>query len=252
MRLPALVIQTSSSFKVSMLEGTVGALFEAFRFYLRLVGVASQYLSHNPILPLKEDLLTPKGAGLAQGSGIVSLLPEVADEMRALGMESIALVAAGGIVEARAVAASLALGADGVVMGTRFLASREANIATGYLNDVLEMKDGGKNTVRTDVYDVLRGTKGWPVRYNGRGIINQSYLDAQNSGRITNENRKLYEEALQKGDHGWGGESGRLTAYAGCGVGLVKEVKYAKDIIDEVIQDTLEVMSKLSRASSKL
>lgn len=235
-----------------MLEGTVGALFEAFRFYLRLVGVASQYLSHNPILPLKEDLLTPKGAGLAQGSGIVSLLPEVADEMRALGMESIALVAAGGIVEARAVAASLALGADGVVMGTRFLASREANIATGYLNDVLEMKDGGKNTVRTDVYDVLRGTKGWPVRYNGRGIINQSYLDAQNSGRITNENRKLYEEALQKGDHGWGGESGRLTAYAGCGVGLVKEVKYAKDIIDEVIQDTLEVMSKLSRASSKL
>ncbi|CAD6574575.1 MAG: hypothetical protein ASARMPREDX12_008677 [Alectoria sarmentosa] len=202
------------------------------------------------------DVLVVQGAdagghGLAQGAGIVSLLPEVADEMREMGMESIPLVAAGGIVEGRGVAAALALGAGGVVMGTRFLASKEADIAKGYQYDVLRTKDGGQSTIRTGVYDILRGTKGWPDQYEGRGIINQSYLDAQKHGRITDENKKLYEEALQKGDQGWG-EYGRVTAYAGCGVGLVKEVKYAKEIMDEVRQDAAEVLSKLSRATSKL
>ncbi|KAL9076741.1 MAG: hypothetical protein Q9161_000726 [Pseudevernia consocians] len=200
------------------------------------------------------DVLVVQGAdagghGLAQGAGIVSLLPEVADSLRGIGMESIPLIAAGGIVEGRGTAACLALGGCGVAMGTRFLASKEANIAKGYQGDVLRTNDGGRSTVRTSVYDTLRGTE-WPGQYNGRGIINQSYLDAKN-GMITDENKKLYEEALQKGDHGWG-ESGRVTAYAGCGVGLVKELKYVKEIIDEVRQEVCEVLSKLSLASSKL
>ena len=197
------------------------------------------------------DVLVVQGAdagghGLAQGAGIVSLLPEVADSLRDIGMGSIPLVATGGIVEGRGAAACLTLGACGVVMGTRFLACREAEIAKGYQGDVLRTKDGGRNTVRTSVYDQLRGTR-WPPQFNGRGIINQSYLDAQN-GMIADENKKLYEEALRKGDQGWG-ENGRVTAYAGCGVGLVKEVKYAKEIIDEVRQDVSEVFLKLSRAS---
>ena len=189
------------------------------------------------------------GHGLAHGAGIVSLLPEVADSLRGMGMGSIPLVAAGGIVEGRGAAACLALGGSGVVMGTRFLASEEANIAKGYQVDVLRTTDGGRNTVRTSVYDTLRGTV-WPRQYDGRGIINQSYLDAQN-GMIIDENKRLYGVALQKGDHGWG-ESGRVTAYAGCGVGLVKEVKHAKEIIDEVRQDISEAFWKLSHASSKL
>ena len=182
------------------------------------------------------------GHGLVQGAGIVSLLPEVADSLRDMGMQDIALVAAGGIVEGRGVAACLALGACGVVMGTRFLASEEATIAKGYQGDVLRTKDGGRSTVRTTVYDTLRGTE-WPRQYNGRGIINQSYLDAQN-GMITDENKRLYEESLQKGDGGWG-DGGRVCAYAGCGVGLVKEVKYAKEIMDEVRRDASEVFLKL-------
>ena len=68
---------------------------------------------------------------------------------------------------------------------------------------------------------------------------------------VADENKRLYQEALQKGDLGWG-QNGRVTAYAGCGVGLVKEVKYAKEIIDEVKQDISEVLSKLSRTSSNL
>ena len=92
-------------------------------------------------------------------------------------MANIRLIAAGGIVEGRGSVACLALGGYGVVMGTRFLASREAGIAKGYQDDVLRMDDGGTSTVRTRVYDTLREPE-WPGQYNGRGLINQSDLDA--------------------------------------------------------------------------
>ena len=201
------------------------------------------------------DVLIVQGAdagghGLAQGAGIISLLPEVADALADVELSHIHLIAAGGIVEGRGTAACLALGASGVVLGTRFLASQEANIANGYQDHVLRTRDGGLATVRTSVYDILRGTTGWPDRYNGRGIINQSFLDAQHGVSI-GENRTLYNEALQKGDKGWG-ENGRVTAYAGSGVGLVKEVMPAQGIVEELRRDALEVISKLSRAPSKL
>ena len=61
---------------------------------------------------------------------------------------------------------------------------------------------------------------------------------------VTEENKRLYQEALQRGD--------LVTAYVRCGVGLVKEVKYAKEIIDEVEQDISEVLVKLSTTSSNL
>ena len=111
------------------------------------------------------DVLVVQGAdagghGLVQGAGIVTLLPEVADSLRDIGMANIPLIAAGGIVEGRGSAACLALGGCGVVMGTRFLASREASIAKGYQDDVLRMDDGGTSTVRTRVYDTLKGRNG--------------------------------------------------------------------------------------------
>ena len=201
------------------------------------------------------DVLVVQGAdagghGLAQGAGIITLLPEVADALADIGMNHIPLMAAGGIVEGRSTAACLVLGASGVVLGTRFLASKEANIAKGYQDDVLRTTDGGLATVRTSVYDILRGTTGWPDKYNGRGIINKSFLDAQ-EGMSIEENKTLHSEALQKGDKGWG-KNGRLTAYAGSGVGLVKVVMSAQGIVEEVRGSAIEAISKLSRAPSKL
>ena len=57
-------------------------------------------------------------------------------------------------------------------------------------------------------------------------MINRSYLDTQ-SGKITDKDKRIYEEVLQKGDVGWG-KNGRITAYARCGVGLVHKVEYAE------------------------
>ncbi|KAI4138772.1 MAG: hypothetical protein L6R39_006617 [Caloplaca ligustica] len=189
------------------------------------------------------------GHGLERGAGLISLLPETADALRAAGFGHIPLAAAGGIVEGRGVAACLALGAAGVVMGTRFLASSEASIAKGYQDAVLRAKDGGISTVRSKVYDILRGTTGWPERIGGRGIINQSFLDAKD-GRVTEENKRAYAEALEQGDLGWA-EDGRLTAYAGTGVGLISKVKPVAEIMDEVRGRVQYICSKVSSNASK-
>ena len=179
----------------------------------------------------------------------MSLFPEVANTLYGIGMKDIPLVAAGGVVEGRGAAPCLAREACGFVMGTRFLASKEATIAKGYQGDVLRTTDGGRTTVRTSVYDTLRGIE-WPLPYNGRGIVNRSHSDAQN-GMHKNENERLYEEALQKGDGGRG-ESGRVTAYAGSAVGLVTEVQFVKSIIDGVRQNISKVLPKASKVSAKL
>ncbi|KAJ9655044.1 hypothetical protein H2198_005984 [Neophaeococcomyces mojaviensis] len=177
------------------------------------------------------------GHGLETGAGIISLLPEVADALDATGITDINLIAAGGIMDGRGVAATLVLGANGACLGTRFLASEEANIGNGYRQEVIRASDGGMNTARTKIYDKLRGTTLWPVGYNARGVLNQSFHD-HNAGLALEENRKLYDEAMKQGDAGWG-VNGRITTYAGTGVGLVKSVMKGGDIVKELQQQAL-------------
>ena len=174
------------------------------------------------------------GHGLARSASVISLVPEVCDALAHRQLYDITVLAAGGIVDARGVAAALALGASGVAMGTRFLASKEASIAHGYQAELLRVSDGGNVTVRSTVYDSIRGIKGWPERYDGRGIINQSYIDAVEGHMRDQENKRLYEEELKKGDAGWGPQ-GRLTTYAGTGVGIVKETLPAGDIVERIL-----------------
>jgi nitronate monooxygenase len=181
------------------------------------------------------------GHGLAKGAGIATLVPEVKDELEARGLD-IPLMAAGGIADGRGVAAALALGASGAVMGSRFLASEEANVAKGYKEEVLRARDGGQATVRTRVFDVLAGRMDWPPQYDGRSIVNRSVEDDL-TGISVIENRRKFEEALGMGDHGWG-PSGRLTTYAGTAVGLINEVAPAERIIREGRALAIESLEK--------
>lgn len=183
------------------------------------------------------------GHGLARSSSIISLLPECADALAKEGLADIPLIAAGGIVDGRGFAAALTLGASGISMGTRFLASPEANISKGYRGDILRVQDGGVSTARTSVYDRLRGTEGWPAIYNGRGVLNHSFWDHE-KGMDEAENKRLYDGALKKGDAGWGNE-GRLTAYAGTGVGLISTIKPAGEIVKEVLDDSKKVLERV-------
>lgn len=190
------------------------------------------------------------GHGLEKCAGLLTLLPEVDDAISTLCSSSPdvhkpTLIAAGGIIDGRALAASLALGAQGAVLGTRYLACPEANIAKGYREAVLSASDGGVNTARGKLYDTLRGTTDWPAHYGGRSVLNESWYDAA-KGMSVEENKRLYDDALKMGDEGWG-EKARLTTYAGTGVGLVKKVQPAAEVTREVREESIQLLQ--ARAS---
>ncbi|EEP82929.1 conserved hypothetical protein [Uncinocarpus reesii 1704] len=198
---------------------------------------------------VKPDVLVVQGSdagghGLKQSASIISLLPEVKDALDAEGFGNTPLIAAGGIVDGRGMAAALCLGAEGITMGTRFLACEEANIASGYRKEILRVQDGGIVTGRTTVYDRVRGINKWPEEYDGRGVLNESYNDAE-KGMSDEENQRLYGIEMKKGDDGWG-PTGRMTTYAGTGVGLVKEVVSAGKIVDDVLSQTTRILPRSS------
>jgi nitronate monooxygenase len=184
------------------------------------------------------------GHGFAQGASIISLLPEASDCLAREGLQNISLVASGGIVDGRGVAAALALGAHGVVMGTRFLASKEIKIHPSYQAAVLEVQDGGQVTTRSKLFDQLRGPNIWPQLYDGRSLVVQSYKDFE-CGVALADIQELHNEAAASEDKGYGaGLQGRAAIWAGTGVGLVQEVESAKDIVQSVRDRAKSILSK--------
>ena len=79
------------------------------------------------------------------------------------------LAAAGGIADGRGLAAALMLGADGVVVGSRFWASEEALVHPAMLDAAL--RADGDGTIRSSVMDIARRLD-WPSRYTARVLKN--------------------------------------------------------------------------------
>ncbi|ODQ55292.1 inosine monophosphate dehydrogenase [Saitoella complicata NRRL Y-17804] len=166
------------------------------------------------------------GHGGTRGCGLTSLVPEIIDAVHTTHSH-IPVYAAGGLVDGRGLASVLALGADGGVFGTRFVATPEA-LPPRELKEVLvRASDGGQCTTRTRVFDDMRGTTGWPMSFDGRALRNKTTID----GVTEAENKKLYKEALHKKDYE------RLVVWAGTGVGLVKEIKPAGEVVREIWTD---------------
>jgi nitronate monooxygenase len=200
----------------------------------------------------KPDALCLQGAdagghGYEKGAGIVSLVPEVCDTLAREGLSHISLVASGGIVDGRGVAAALSLGAQGVVMGTRFLASREVIVHPIYQAAVLEARDGGQVTTRSKLFDQLRGPNIWPELYDGRSLMIQSHKDHQ-EGVSLEDIQKSHNSAISAEDKGFGtGLQGRAAIWAGTGLGLVNEVKGAAEIVNEVRDEAKAIFSKVAK-----
>ncbi|KAM0721909.1 hypothetical protein Q7P37_002834 [Cladosporium fusiforme] len=195
----------------------------------------------------KPDVLVVQGAdagghGLAKSAGLLSLLPEVQDALVREGVEGVKVVGSGGTTDGRGAAAAFALGAEGVVMGTRFLAASETKIDPTWRAAVLQAKDGGRETVKSMLFDELKGPSIWPQGYDGRGIANESSADFEKGVGI-DQVRKLYAEASQQQDKGLGvGGKGRAAMWAGSGVGLVTKEQSAAAILDEVREGAVKAL----------
>ena len=200
----------------------------------------------------KPDVLCLQGAdagghGFEKGAGIISLLPEASDALTKAGFSQITLVASGGIADGRGVAAALTLGAQGVVMGTRFLAAKEITLHPNYQAAVLEAQDGGQVTTRSRIFDQLKGPNIWPGPYDGRSLVVQSYKDHM-EGMSLEQIQKLHNEAKKEEDMGFKtGLQGRAAIWAGTGVGLVNDVQPAKYIVESVRKEAREALERLAR-----
>src|SRR5947199_5942357 len=104
------------------------------------------------------------GHGIARGT--FALVPAVVDAAR-----GVPVAAAGGVADGRGLAAALMLGADGVLVGTRFYATREAMGPQGAKERIVAAS--GDNTIRGILFDLARRNV-WPPPYTRRGLRTES------------------------------------------------------------------------------
>lgn len=202
---------------------------------------------------LDPDVLVLQGAdggghGLAASASILSLVPEMVDLLAASKLTGghkfhvPKIVAAGGLVDGRGVAAALTLGAEGVAMGTRFLASFESEASKEYLKAVIEAKNGGKTTIRSPIFDTARGIGLWPRKYGPRGVINQTYKELSGGKATIPEIYERYQTDLHGSSVKYGPE-GRIATLVGTSVGLVREALPAAEIVRRVQKQTAMILS---------
>lgn len=156
------------------------------------------------------------------------LVPQVVDAV------SIPVIAAGGIADGRGIAASFMLGAQGVQVGTRFLASEECVVHPTYKELVVKAKD-------TDSIVTGRYT-GHPCR-NVKTKFSRRLASGESSGTITpDEFEELTLGSLRKAVQDGDLESGSFLC--GAIAGMVKEIKPCKDIIEEMFEQAENLLSK--------
>lgn len=188
------------------------------------------------------DVIVAQG-GEAGGHGMsvrstFTLVPEVVDVVadRAPGT---LVAAAGGIGDGRGLAAALALGADGAVVGTRFWATPEALVSPRAQQRAVAA--GGDDTVRTRVYDVVRRLD-WPAEYTVRALGNP-FLDiwhgneAELSARLP-EAVDAYEKAVAAEDF----ETAAILI--GEGVGCIREIRPAAEIVADMVGEAERILNR--------
>ncbi len=187
------------------------------------------------------DVIVAQG-GEAGGHGgsraTFTLVPEVADLIAKNGSKAV-LVAAGGVADGRSLAAALMLGAEGVLLGSRFVASAEAATPSGFQSAI--MNADGDSTVKTSSFDVVRRYD-WPEKHQARGLKNP-FTDKWHgkeaalaeASTISVENER-YWKAFYAGDPE---NSGVLIGEA---AGLIHDVRSAGSIVEDIAREARAVI----------
>ncbi|WP_321927536.1 NAD(P)H-dependent flavin oxidoreductase [Paraburkholderia guartelaensis] len=175
-----------------------------------------------------------EGGGHGASRGLFSLVPEIVDT---LGTK-IPVVAAGGIADGRGLAAALALGASGVLMGTRFYATRESAGKDGAKARILAAT--GDDTLRSIVFDMSRRNV-WPSPFTGRCLRN-GHLDRW-YGREIELLRHLDEESAKYANARDAGDFDIAAVIAGESAGLVQDIPTAQEIVERTVREASAILA---------
>lgn len=165
--------------------------------------------------------------------GTMSLVPQVVDAVR------VPVIASGGIMDGRGIAAALALGASAVQMGTAFLTCPESGIPSAYKDAILAAHE--------DQTQITRAFSGRPAR----GIVNRFMREvepADGSGRILpfplqNALTRPLRNAAAKA-----GKAEFLSLWAGQGVRLAKR-ESAAALVARFVKETSEAIERLHKTA---
>jgi nitronate monooxygenase len=193
-------------------------------------------------LDVGAEIIVAQG-GEAGGHGMgarstFTLVPDIVDLVAEQSAKTL-VVAAGGVADGRGLAAALALGADGVLVGTRLWASTEALVTPQAQQRAVEAS--GDDTVRTRVYDIVR-QRDWPDIYDLRLVAN-SLIEAWH-GNESELRARLPEtvnafkraEAEQDFDV--------ITPLVGEAISLIQEVRPATDIVRDMVGDAARILNR--------
>ncbi|XP_071717023.1 uncharacterized protein [Rutidosis leptorrhynchoides] len=178
---------------------------------------------------------------------LIALVPQVVDLVASRG---IPVIAAGGIVDARGYVAALALGAQGVCLGTRFLATEESNAHPLYKSKLVEMRE----TEYTNVFGRAR----WPDAPH-RVLKTPFFMEWRNlPSNETEANQPIIGHSnihgIEKDIHKFAGTVPNKAAtgdiesmcmYAGEGVGLIKEILPAAQVVKRLIEEAQTLIQQI-------
>ncbi|MEU9454556.1 nitronate monooxygenase [Streptomyces sp. NPDC048277] len=196
------------------------------------------------------DVIVGQG-GEAGGHGVGSrstftLVPDIADLIAARSPETL-LVAAGGVADGRGLAAALSLGADGVLVGTRFWATEEAAVSP--LAHARAVGATGDDTIRTTVYDIVRQYP-WPADYNARLLRNQFInrwhgREADLAARVPEAVTEFHTGVAEQ-------DFDIANMIVGEAVGRVHEILPAGDIVRRMVREAADRLSRWAAGTATL
>ena len=181
--------------------------------------------------------------GEAGGHGMNSrstftFVPEIVD-LVAKHSPSTLVVAAGGVADGRGLAAALALGADGVLVGTRLSTSTEALVTPEAQQRAVGAS--GDDTSRTRVYDIVR-QRDWPGEYDLR-LVTNPLIEAWHGNESELRARlpeavSAFKKAVAEQDFNV------VTPIVGEAISLVHDVRPAADIVRDMVGDAARILNR--------
>jgi enoyl-[acyl-carrier protein] reductase II len=186
------------------------------------------------------DFVIAQGTEAGGHTGTVAtfpLVPQIVDEVG----DRVPVVAAGGIFDGRGLAAALALGADGVWIGTRFIATPEARTVPGYKEALLRTPEDGTVISRGFTGKTLRAVRNEWTQYVEEHPEELAPFPEQMM-------RAVAAKALHLGgDENADVDPDKECYPAGQGVGAIHELVPAGDLVRQIVE---EAERALARASS--